>query len=192
MSTLHEEFRGAINDGDERLRDHIDQTGIQLAQQLEHLEKRITEVITGKEALEVERVERLRSEVTIIVEALDRRITDLDTRLSALIEKTEEVLCDKADEGHARLREHILAQVTQISSALENARREAAFAHEASEKAIAVAGAANEKRFEYVNGVREQLSEQNANFLPREVAEAQFTEMRRTLNELADKVGKIT
>ncbi len=50
-----------------------------------------------------------------------------------------------------------------------------------SEKAIEKAEASSEKRFDAVNAFREQLAEQANHFLPREVADAQFTELRKAI-----------
>lgn len=116
-------------------------------------------------------------------------------------------------EGNRALREHIALQVTQIQAALvaantiELARiagvNEAAIArdvalrsevhliNESSETAIAKAEAATDKRFESVNEFRAQLSTQTASFLPREVADSQFAELRRAMSELAEKVGRL-
>ncbi len=84
-------------------------------------------------------------------------------------------MIDSGDEG---LRLHIQAQTQQ----LESTRREMGIINEASEKAIAKAEAANEKRFAGVNEFRQQLSDQAKEFMPRELAESQFADMHKEIN----------
>lgn len=264
MSTLHEEFRGAINDGDNRLRDQV---AVGDARLREHIDQQIAQIkdahcvseaqvqlaLNAAEKLELERVERVearindgvatlvhrleegdartnehvanlkeamsaaiaaqRLAVTIAqeanVKAIDKALASVDQRFSELqaasrermnamqrevgtaqrvageaVDKAELAARLRMDEGDTRLREHIGAQYGQISAALEAARRETSFAHAASEKAIAKAEVANEKRFESVNEFRSQLSDQATTFLPREVAESFF-------NQLSERVRSI-
>lgn len=112
-------------------------------------------------------------------------------------------------EGDRNLREHIESRVTQIQSALvaadelersrldvimgriESVRKELALTQDASNEAITKSENATDKRFESVNEFRANLADQSATFLPREVAEAQFAEVRRSISELAEKVGKV-
>ena len=124
-------------------------------------------------------------------------------------EKAALALREQQQEGDARLADHIEQQVAQIRAALdaaeklevqrldsmrsltESVRRELVLVQEAAARAIEKAESANEKRFESVNEFRAQLTEQTASFLPREVAESQFAELRRAITELTEKVGKI-
>jgi hypothetical protein len=132
-------------------------------------------------------------------------------------EKAAKALRDELErtiqEGDRNLRDHIENQVLQIKAALVAAETlevariasavelaEARFdaivsemrlVNAASEQAIAKAEASTERRFESVNEFRAQLAQQTSSFLPREVAEAQFSEIRRTLTELAEKLGKL-
>ena len=147
-------------------------------------------------------VERLKE----YVEAL--RTQDLEaTRLAAQEREKaaaalREQLTLRVESGDSNLREHITAQIAQIHAALisadelERARhasaeariagvqREVALVHEASERAIAKAEAATEKRFASVNEFRAQLASQTSSFLPREVAESQFEAMNKSLGVL--------
>lgn len=136
-------------------------------------------------------VTRAETDVHLAQQAAERleieRITGVKERLATEVSN----LADRVTAGDLRLHEHITAQVGQIASALEAARREADVALGANEKAIEKAEVATDKRFEAVNGLREQLAEQAGTFLPREVAEAQFAEMRRAISDLAEKVSKL-
>ena len=85
---------------------------------------------------------------------------------------------------------------------LESMRRETSIINDANQAAISKAETATEKRFASVNEWRgqsadrersqqEQMAALSATFLPREVAEAQFAEVRRSLGELTEKIGKL-
>ncbi len=62
----------------------------------------------------------------------------------------------------------------------------------ASEKAIQKADDATEKRFDAVNDLRVQLTEQARDFMPREVAEAQISELRQQIQRNTEQLGKLT
>lgn len=112
-------------------------------------------------------------------------------------------------EGDQRLREHIASEVIRIDAALESAeklelqrldaaldrvtavQRELELQQEAASMAIAKAESATEERFKSVNAFRAQNAEERANYLRTDVADAQFTEIRRALSDLAEKVNKI-
>jgi flagellar biosynthesis/type III secretory pathway protein FliH len=121
-------------------------------------------------------------------------------------EKAAEALrtgLDRAmQEGDDRLREHITNQVMQINAALISAdkleiaridavRTQLTDAMKAAAAAVTKAENATEKRLEGMNEFRAQLESQNSTFMPREVGEAQFNELRRTVAELVDKVSKL-
>lgn len=94
---------------------------------------------------------------------------------------------ERMNEGDAHLRQHIDQQVVQIQQALDAARREFDTVHSSSEKAIQKAENAADKRFEGVNKFREQLNDQAKEFMPRELATAQFDEFRKQITELQRK-----
>lgn len=147
------------------------------------------------------------------VEAMFDQQRRADERAEREREKAADVLAAQLSrsiaEGDDRLREHVSQQITQIKSALDAAdklevqRLEAALAsvvsvqrqleiqHHASQEAIAKAEGATEKRFHSVNAFREQLAAERATFLPREVADAQFAEIRRSVAELSEKLAKV-
>ncbi len=89
------------------------------------------------------------------------------------------------------MRQHIDQQYAQISAALASTQREAQIIHASSEKAIEKSEVSMEKRFEGVNAFRDQLQDQAATFMPRELAESQAAALNARINELAEKVGKI-
>lgn len=95
-------------------------------------------------------------------------------------DRLAEQLREKIESGYENLRQHIRQQAQE----LEAARRETAIIHEASERAVQKAEAASEKRFEGVNGFREQFNEQSKDFMPRELAETQISEVRKEVTLL--------
>lgn len=204
MSTLHEEFRGAINDGDERLREN-------LGQAVADLRDRMAQQGEAGESLSTARMERLDERITTLDEKLDARLVTARDYLDGILgehrralvvaeqerEKAARALRDELNRaitaGDEALGEHIRQQVAQVTAALANAEKlevtridalknAVTIASVASEAAIAKAEQAAEKRFEAVNAFRAQLADQVATFLPREVAEAQ-------LKQVADRLS---
>jgi hypothetical protein len=88
------------------------------------------------------------------------------------------------EDGDVRLREHIGQQVAQIEAALNGARRETGFAAAAQKEAIDKADAANDKRFDAVNNFRAELSDRWEKTMPREVAEAQINEIKKSMEAI--------
>lgn len=112
-------------------------------------------------------------------------------------------LARSIEEGDARLREHVVNQFAQIAAAVvsaekleatqfESLRREMRLTNDASEKAISKAEGATDKRLEGLNAIRGQLADQASTFMLREVAEAQITDLRKQVAELAERLGKLT
>jgi hypothetical protein len=97
-------------------------------------------------------------------------------------------LARSIEEGDARLREHIHQQVAQIEAALQAARRETAFAAEAQKVAIGKADTATDKRFDAVNNFRAELSERWEKTMPREVAEAQIAEVKKSVEAITRRL----
>lgn len=124
------------------------------------------------------------------------------------------------EDGDRALSEHIKQQVHQIGAALEAAeklelerfgqlqiqvkaieaaaqqhvdqlRREREIVTGAQMEAIDKAEKATEKRFESVNEFRAQLNDVISQFVPREVADANFAELRRSISDLSEKVNKV-
>jgi hypothetical protein len=115
--------------------------------------------------------------------------------------------------GDDQLRDHIQQQVEQLRGLIESVRREAALIQDASERAISKAEELNRERWEgnqiwrdraadRERSQQEELAKLSSTFLRqdtaaaqferlRENADAQFGELRRALNELGEKVGKI-
>lgn len=86
-----------------------------------------------------------------------------------------------------QVEQRILA-VQDVSSERVSAVQQAALAAlGASEKAIVKSEISTEKRFEAVNEFRAQLADQTRTFMPREVADALITELRRSAeNQIAE------
>ena len=85
-----------------------------------------------------------------------------------------------------------LAQQTAMRTALEAANVAVQAALTSAEKAVAKAETAAEKRFDSQNEFRAQLSDQASTFLPREVAEAQFSELRKQIQSNTDRLNSMT
>jgi hypothetical protein len=144
-------------------------------------------------------------------EPFNRRAVDVTLREH--IESICAELSRRITEGDRELRQHVQNQVEQIRLALESAehleverlealRREMSIITDASSQAINKAEAATEKRFEAVNEWRGQSADRErsqqeqsgilmSTFMPREVAEAQLSEVRRSVADLTEKVGKL-
>lgn len=143
----------------------------------------------------VEQPERRRADPTrltheAIVRAVQAERDYLDGQISTLVQRL-----DCMDQTMALLRE-------LLESRIESCRRETRLLLESSERAISKAEAANEKRFEEVDQWRtlqidrerteqEQLSALLGTFIPREVAEAQIAELRRTVADLSTKMNRV-
>lgn len=104
--------------------------------------------------------------------------------------------------GDMALRDHVDQQVQQIRAALDALHREMNLTRDSSEKAIAKAETATEKRFESVNEWRgqsadrersqeDQMAKLASTFLPRETADAQFDSLRQQIAKLEEKVSKL-
>lgn len=98
--------------------------------------------------------------------SVDRRLVDLHQEMVLRDTGVRDLLVAETNGGNVRVRE--------------------AFA--ASEKAIEKAENASEKRFDAVNAFREQLAEQSNQFLPREVADAQFAELRKLIQRNTERL----
>lgn len=112
------------------------------------------------------------------------------------------------DEGDDRLREHISNQVEQIRATLDAGERinvervkklegddEALLRlidqrFNSTKEAVDKAEVATDKRFDAVNAFRAQLADQTGSFLPREVAETQFAEIRKQLAMNTDRLNR--
>ncbi len=161
--------------------------GQQLKNLQELLETQITrgdgELLTRIEGIQ-EAGNKLASERDRAAEAL-RLATQkaLDNATEERIKAAAQVatqLEQMINSGDENLRLHIKAQEQQ----LEAMNRETALVHDASEKAISKAEAANEKRFEQQNGLQGQMRELITDLMPRELAEAQFKELKKDIELL--------
>jgi hypothetical protein len=134
---------------------------------------RVEAALASADALEISRVSAVTERVQMLHDSLAERI---ETRI-ATAEKTAV--------------EHT-----------ENLRRERELITRAQKEAIAKAEVATEKRFELANEWRQQsadreLSRQEdtarlaSTFMPREIAEAQLSELRRAISDLTEKVNKL-
>jgi hypothetical protein len=79
----------------------------------------------------------------------------------------------------------------QFELRINGVQRELAIANNAAATAIAKAEAATEKRFASVNEFRAQLADQVARFVPREVADGQFSQARAEREAMADRITRM-
>ncbi len=141
----------------------------------------------------VEIAEREREKAAVTLRAEVARVADMAEReRSKAAEALAKQLKQSIQDGDLHLRQHIDQQYAQISAALQSSLRETGVLHNASEKAIAKAEAANEKRFEAVNEFRAQLTDQTASFLLREVAEGQFAKLESLVAADTKRLDQIT
>jgi len=141
-----------------------------------------TEALLHEQQRAIEIAEREREKAAMALREAEHRATasaEREREKAATILASE--LRDRIFAGDTRLAEHIAQQIGQIAAALESARREQTLVASAAKEAIEKAERATEKRFSSVNAFREQLSDQVAMFMPREVAESQINEMRKAL-----------
>lgn len=177
--------------------------GVMVAEQ--EREKAAQEQRRGQETAEQEREKAavaLRAELQRAITSGDANLKDhiqmqiqqMRDNLAQQIAQVQAALASasKLDEQRS---ESLTQRITDGDAAgqqrLEAVRRETAIIHEASQTAIAKAEDATERRFESVNEFRAQLGSQTASFLPREVAEAQFAEIRRAIGDIAEKVNRL-
>jgi hypothetical protein len=162
----------------------------------------------------------LREYIEAVFEEQRRGMLVAETEREKAAKALEIALARSIEEGDRALREHVAAQVQQIQAALQAAeklelqrfsslekqidayaktsndrlaslQREAQLVATSSETAINKANAATEKRLESLNELRAMVTDAQAAFLPREVADAQFTELRRAISELSGKISKL-
>lgn len=130
-----------------------------------------------------ERLHAIDRATELLNETVNRTPTEIQKEVAHLRE-----LMAKEIDG---IRTELESQSKLGKERLEGIQRETKLAADASERAIAKAETANEKRFEALNEFRASLSDQTSSFLPREVAEAQFAEVRRSIAELTERLAKL-
>jgi hypothetical protein len=145
------------------------------------------------------------AEAVCIKELMDARFAALTEHVESAVRSITDasVAADRLSVARREALDHRIETAILIGNErLQAVRREMELITEAAAMAIAKAEVATEKRFESVNEWRGQsadrertMQEQNTalatTYLPREVAEAQFAEFRRTLVEMAEKIGKL-
>jgi len=130
---------------------------------------------------------------------MERAMIDADRIERERVARIEQINTER----FSRIEEQITAGVAVAVEAVEQLRRERelvtasqgqaiAKAEEATKLAIDKAEVATDKRFDAAGAERAQLRERLNGFMPREVADAQFAEVRRSIAELTEKISKIT
>lgn len=147
-------------------------------------------------ALEIAERERSKAADALFAQqqrALEAALEAVSTAIARSDQQQQERIAAVAEQvkaGDAHLRQHIDQEFERIDSSLASARRESGIIHEASEKAIAKADAANEKRFQGLNGARETLETLASTMLPREVADAQISEIRKQVAAITTRIDQ--
>lgn len=132
--------------------------------------------------------------LAVIAKEQEKAIGTLRAELDRLLQEVRESLdCSGRLETERieRLNDRLVYVKQTADEHIAQLRHEREIITNAQGEAIAKAEAATEKRFEAVNAFRAQLANQTGSFLPREVAETQFAELRRAVSELTEKVGKL-
>ncbi len=190
---LRRELERSIVEGDARLRDHIEQQYQQ-----------VWAALLAADKLEVERVERVEAKLKVHLEGMPGRMNSQERQLQTVYDALREDLKSLTDSQKELLesRRHALEQQEEHNrERLDAVRRELTLIQDAAKEAVAKAEGATEKRFEAVNGVREgmreaqvlvqqQLAEQAASFLPREVADTKFAELAKQVQVVTDRVTR--
>jgi hypothetical protein len=142
----------------------------------------------------------------------DELLRILDEREKAA-KAQHESLARSIDDAARSLHDFITTQVTMLQlsekvrgdaldARIAAIQREAEIVRECTEAAAEKAADQVEKRFaaasewhehsiERERRLQEQVAELSNTFLPREVAEAQFIELRRIVQDLSEKIGKV-
>ncbi len=166
--------------------------------QSENQEKRMEELVV----LFSEKIKSGDQELLVRIESIkeagDKLASERDRAAEALREANQRAL-DEASEQRSKSAdklvvqfdqkaqsnyENLLQHINQNAQELGSSRREMTIIHEASEKAIQKAEDSSNKRFASVNEFRAQLSDQAKEFMPRELADSQFTELGKRITSL--------
>lgn len=146
-----------------------------------------TRVASNKESV-TERLEALHESMTRLMEAgdeaLQHHVDAQKTQISSEFGSVDKRLT--AQHAEMVLRDEAIRDLLSSETRAYDTRVREAFA--ASEKAIEKAETSTEKRFDSGNAYRKQLSEQATQFLPREVADAQFAELRKLIQRNTERL----
>ena len=145
----------------------------------------------------------LREYLEHIIDEHRRQVERELERVDVLVQERVRRIEVQADERWDRVEEQIRNAIDAGLQAVDQLRRERelvtsaqsvaiAKAEQATTIAIEKAEQATDKRFESVNEFRAQQQDIIHRFLPREVAETQFAEMRRAIESIVEKLSKIT
>lgn len=159
-------------------------------------------------ALTIVRLDGIQRAIDVAHDDMVRFPTDVDKQVGRL----KELHATLINENDRRYTERFIAQEKAVDVALitvnramdiaiakvdkefhehlQQVRTETLTAFTASEKAIAKAETASEKRFESVNEFRGQLSDQAASFMSRLEAEAKFTGLMEKVDGLTTRIDR--
>lgn len=142
--------------------------------------------------------EALRREVAALKEIMNREIAALKELVLQMLRAADRVADERWDRVQSQLKAmeaealQSVAQLRRERELVTTAQMEAiAKSDQATSMALDKAEVANDKRFESVAAFREQQRDSLAGFLPREVADAQFADLRRMIADLTEKLSKL-
>lgn len=167
---------------------------------------RVNEGLIKTEELQIERVESVRRETQLALDAAniaigkyeaaaERRFTSVDELRRALADIGEKTVSREVHESqYAQIKasvdglEILKANERLQIERVEALRREARSLQESNVTAITKSEVASEKRFEGVNEFRAQLQDQANRFIPREVVDQQTVEFRSQIAGLSSRL----
>jgi hypothetical protein len=120
-------------------------------------------------------IARLAQQITGLRDLSDHRVADLRHLFDHRVDSLEAVIEAKLD-AHRAIAD---AQADKVALALAS-----------SDKAVAKAETATEKRFEGVNEFRAQLNDQARTFMPRTESDASALRMAERIQELTDRMNR--
>jgi hypothetical protein len=165
----HGEFWDAVRIGDERLRDHIDQSITALAAALETANQQTQLALASAEKLELERIAGARAQTQGVEERMFA-LVEAKSEQFRLVHKAAEVAIDKASTANEKRFEAANEWRGQ------SADRERSQAEEIAK--LATTFVRSETVEAMFRGLRESM-------------DAQIGELRRLIGDLADKVNKV-
>lgn len=214
MSELsRDEVIDALQAGDARLRDHIDQSIARLALSAELAAKQVELALAAAEKLELERVHRLEQRLDVAADERSRAAEVLrdDMRKTAVAaaeerEKSAAELRNGTDQRLLALEKQMTTQVDalkdQILALVTSRTEEFRLLRAADATAIDKATIANEKRFEAANEWRgqsadrersqaESMAKLSSTFVRSDTADAQLQGLRESLESQLGELRRL-
>lgn len=113
-----------------------------------------------------------------LVKAMESRFAASERAVDKALEAAEKAVDRRQDNLDREFHEHLIQVRQENQLAFSNSDKAIGAALASAKEAVSKAELATERRFESVNAFRAQLSDQTNSFMPREVAEATYSELR--------------